>query len=263
MSNSKKTIKGVFSDMFGNGKNLNVGKNKSTNELLNNIPNSNLNSNEIIENSIQNSRSKNLNSEFGKIKPETNENKNLERKESLKVPLRSMLNTIPTISSPISFKTIYVIIIIIILLILALLFFYRDVIVNYFKPPTEDIPDDATIYADAAAKASSETSSKIDIASKKVESTSEKLDDLNKKVDQLIVKNVDCSLNSSPAINTLNTKLNNISPYKQANVTGDAYCYIGYDNGQRECVDVHAGDVCMSGEIFPTLDICINPTLRQ
>ena len=55
---------------------------------------------------------------------------------------------------------------------------------------------------------------------------------------------------------------NNISPYKEANVTENGYCYIGYDNGQRECVDVYAGDVCMSGEIFPSLDICINPKLR-
>ena len=56
--------------------------------------------------------------------------------------------------------------------------------------------------------------------------------------------------------------MNNISPYKQANVSADGYCYIGYDDGQRECVDVYAGDVCMSGEIFPSLDVCINPKLR-
>ena len=38
-----KTIKGEFSNMYGNGKNLNIGKNKSVKELLNNIPNSNEN----------------------------------------------------------------------------------------------------------------------------------------------------------------------------------------------------------------------------
>ena len=43
MSNSKKTVKGEYSNMYGNGKNLNIGKNKTTNELSNNIKNSNLN----------------------------------------------------------------------------------------------------------------------------------------------------------------------------------------------------------------------------
>ena len=64
------------------------------------------------------------------------------------------------------------------------------------------------------------------------------------------------------AVTELNNKLNHISPYKEASVTSDGFCYIGYDDGQRECVQVYPGDVCMSGEIFPSLDICINPKLR-
>ena len=41
------------------------------------------------------------------------------------------------------------------------------------------------------------------------------------------------------------------------------YCYIGYDNGRRLCMKVGNSDKCMSGEIFPTHDICINPNLRE
>tara|TARA_B100001093_G_C26842767_1_gene1021344 strand:- start:1417 stop:2127 length:711 start_codon:yes stop_codon:yes gene_type:complete len=40
------------------------------------------------------------------------------------------------------------------------------------------------------------------------------------------------------------------------------YCYIGEDRGFRSCIEVKDDDKCMSGDIFPTRDICINPTLR-
>jgi len=40
------------------------------------------------------------------------------------------------------------------------------------------------------------------------------------------------------------------------------YCYIGEERGHRSCMRVNDTDTCMSGEIFPTRDICINPTLR-
>ena len=40
------------------------------------------------------------------------------------------------------------------------------------------------------------------------------------------------------------------------------YCYIGEDRGHRSCMRINENDNCMSGEIFPTHDICINPSLR-
>lgn len=41
------------------------------------------------------------------------------------------------------------------------------------------------------------------------------------------------------------------------------YCYIGEDRGFRSCIRVKEGDECMSGDIFPTRDLCINPSLRE
>lgn len=41
------------------------------------------------------------------------------------------------------------------------------------------------------------------------------------------------------------------------------YCYIGEDRGFRSCVKVGQMDQCMSGDIFPTEAICINPNLRE
>ena len=40
------------------------------------------------------------------------------------------------------------------------------------------------------------------------------------------------------------------------------YCYIGSDRGTRSCARVGEADTCMSGDIFPTNETCINPQLR-
>jgi len=41
------------------------------------------------------------------------------------------------------------------------------------------------------------------------------------------------------------------------------FCYIGEDRGFRSCISVGEGDNCMSGDIFPSMDKCINPSLRS
>lgn len=40
------------------------------------------------------------------------------------------------------------------------------------------------------------------------------------------------------------------------------WCYIGEDRGFRSCAEVGVNDTCMSGDIFPTQQICVNPSLR-
>jgi len=40
------------------------------------------------------------------------------------------------------------------------------------------------------------------------------------------------------------------------------YCYIGENNGIRTCAKVGVNDTCMSGDIYPSNEICINPNLR-
>ena len=40
------------------------------------------------------------------------------------------------------------------------------------------------------------------------------------------------------------------------------WCFIGEDRGFRSCAEVGPSDQCISGDIFPTRDICVNPNLR-
>jgi len=41
------------------------------------------------------------------------------------------------------------------------------------------------------------------------------------------------------------------------------WCYVGQERGFRSCIEVGDQDKCMSGNIFPSQDICINPSLRS
>jgi len=40
------------------------------------------------------------------------------------------------------------------------------------------------------------------------------------------------------------------------------WCYIGQEQGYRSCLQVGENDNCMSGDIFPSQEICVNPNLR-
>tara|TARA_B100001287_G_scaffold274078_1_gene278697 strand:+ start:1393 stop:1938 length:546 start_codon:yes stop_codon:yes gene_type:complete len=41
------------------------------------------------------------------------------------------------------------------------------------------------------------------------------------------------------------------------------YCYVGTLNKKRTCIEIDEDDKCMSGDIFPTRDLCVNPNLRK
>lgn len=65
-------------------------------------------------------------------------------------------------------------------------------------------------------------------------------------------------------------KLDNVQPNDQFSNTQRAkpgnnksgWCYIGNYSGYRSCSKVGEADKCMSGDIFPTHDVCVNPSLR-
>ena len=63
-------------------------------------------------------------------------------------------------------------------------------------------------------------------------------------------------------------KLNSSSKYDepepiQTNSSQDGYCYIGKINDTRYCSKITSKNKCMSGDIYPSMDICVNPNLRN
>ena len=182
------------------------------------------------------------------------EGKNLTTKNMLnRIPTREYQNNVsyeppsePVESAGFPFGTAFFFILFIIV---GVSYYFRDDIYNYFKsliikpkdakePPKDDLK----------SKVEKEEQEKNEKNSIKVQ------EEKDKKTQEDIKKG---------AVQQLDDKLNSVSAYKQEQlVKENSYCYIGTDNGQRECINVYSGDVCMSGQIFPKMEICINPRLR-
>ena len=48
----------------------------------------------------------------------------------------------------------------------------------------------------------------------------------------------------------------------QSKGSKSGWCFIGEDRNFRSCAKVGENDKCMSGDIFPSREICVNPSLR-
>ena len=48
----------------------------------------------------------------------------------------------------------------------------------------------------------------------------------------------------------------------QSDTQQHGYCYIGKINQSRYCAKVSSKNKCMSGDIFPTMAVCVNPNLK-
>tara|TARA_B100001287_G_C22611696_1_gene495483 strand:+ start:65 stop:745 length:681 start_codon:yes stop_codon:yes gene_type:complete len=57
--------------------------------------------------------------------------------------------------------------------------------------------------------------------------------------------------------------VNDVSDSEIQNSGNKGYCYVGTDREFRTCVNVNNADQCLSGDIFPTHNLCINPSLRE
>ena len=109
----------------------------------------------------------------------------------------------------------------------------------------------------ASSTSKSDSSNKSSSSSKKSSSDPKKSepDDLDK------------AINTSSSSKKKNTSIpepdDATSRTQSSKASKSGYCYIGEDRGFRSCIKVNDPNRCMSGEIFPTRDICINPTLRE
>ena len=64
------------------------------------------------------------------------------------------------------------------------------------------------------------------------------------------------------ALNDASKQPEEVTPEDSQSSFKAGWCFIGDDNGNRTCSQVGVNDKCMSGDIFPSQDICVNPNLR-
>jgi hypothetical protein len=119
-----------------------------------------------------------------------------------------------------------------------------------------------------------------------VNSTAGAIDTGLSEVQQIVPNKASSSVSSVPVTknqpdlmsnNSLNKALNTSQSSQQINNDYQAdeassniqsgppksgWCYIGEDRGFRTCAEVGPNDKCISGDIFPSQDLCVNPSLR-
>lgn len=88
-------------------------------------------------------------------------------------------------------------------------------------------------------------------------SSQNKMNKTNKLTTSLNAALADAEENAQPLPDDATSSTQRMSSNKSG------YCYIGEDRGFRSCIRVNENDVCMSGDIFPSKDICVNPSLRE
>lgn len=76
------------------------------------------------------------------------------------------------------------------------------------------------------------------------------------------------ALNDNATRQDLNKEQSNDAEYEAddsrsfLNSRKEGWCFIGENNGARVCGEVGLNDDCMSGNIFPSREICVNPNVR-
>jgi cytoskeletal protein RodZ len=175
---------------------------------------------------------------------------------------------------------------IIIILLLALLgfniFVYfakgTDILTQFISPILDPILNDTVntgsqivdVSAEGAKQAIQKTA---DVADKALSSIQDATPSTNAHAKDVSPK--EDVIQKAPINQSLNNHMNTSNNYAANDYMADTsestiqskgkagWCFIGQDRGFNSCAEVGVNDTCMSGNIFPTHEMCINPSLRQ
>jgi hypothetical protein len=73
--------------------------------------------------------------------------------------------------------------------------------------------------------------------------------------------NIDKTINESKPKNNVPEPDNSVDPIQKPITAGKTnWCLVGEYQGKRGCIEVNDNSKCMSGQVFPSQKMCINPT---
>jgi hypothetical protein len=132
---------------------------------------------------------------------------------------------------------------------------------------TQNILNSTTNLADSGLTSVQNKAQKFQEKQSPTNLPSQSVQQTNKQPDPMSNNALNKSLNTA----TASTNSNNNNDYQadeststiQSGGNKSGWCYIGEDRGFRSCVEVGQQDTCLSGDIFPSKDICVNPNLRS
>jgi hypothetical protein len=139
-----------------------------------------------------------------------------------------------------------------VLVILSMLYYFRDTLLSYYRKVVDGVKEInpiQTLEKTLEQPAEPAPAPNPTLTAATIQSEEREAEEKQKKEE-------------NGAIKQLQNKMDTSLYRKDQIVKKDGFCYIGFEKGHRVCTDVFEGDVCMSGEIFPTMDVCLVPSLR-
>ena len=209
----------------------------------------------------------------GSENAELNTNSNNQLKRTLKNEFKNVYGEKPDKPmfpelKPSNVTVSFIIFLTVSIILASILYYYRNNIFDFFKRTTDTITKTDTV-SQTVSQLESKYDSLFNTINKKMEEDDKELSEIKSKLnaqlpsiekDEKKEKETKAQIDTG-GVGTLNAKIE--TKYKNNQIVkGNGYCYIGFDNHMRECTDVYEGDICMSGQIFPTLDVCVNPEFR-
>lgn len=140
-------------------------------------------------------------------------------------------------------------------------------VVDVTASGAQNILNSTTNLADSGLTAVQNKAQQVQEKQSPTNLPSQPVQQTNKQPDSMSNNALNKSLNTA----TASTNSNNNNDYQADDSTStiqsggnkSGWCYIGEDRGFRSCVEVGQQDKCLSGDIFPSKDICVNPNLRS
>jgi hypothetical protein len=147
---------------------------------------------------------------------------------------------------------------------------FIQAIVNLFGPLVTQILSvfgytAGTVLNKSADIVSDATKTGIDIADGTLHSVGDLLKGASRpNVDAHARNQLDRSLNTSGIQSREPAPDSSVNPIQKPITSGkQAWCLVGEYQGKRGCIAVSDTNKCLSGQIFPTQQLCLNPTLTQ
>ena len=116
----------------------------------------------------------------------------------------------------------------------------------------------------------SNTADVIDTGLSEIENTAANIQDKTSPSSLKSQTQRDTTMDDNTLNQALDTHTSNDGPYAaddsgssiQSGNGKSGWCFIGEDRQFRSCMEIGQQDVCMTGDIFPSQEICVNPSLR-
>jgi hypothetical protein len=191
----------------------------------------------------------------------------MEQQPSFQTPQPNIMSS-PSDTSPTKNMIIIVLVVILVLSLLGINVFiiFGNVVqrlIDIFNPIV------SKTLSDLGYTSGTLLGSTADISADALKTGIDILNDTVQSVEDLLLKasgkdiHLDKSINQPPLVAPLNPLPNSTTNPIQTPSSKQNWCLVGEYKGTRGCIEISEQDKCLSGQVFPNQQMCLNPTFSR